>query len=103
MNKYLLIVIGVGIAFGLVYLYGESRYSTGFAVAEKRMSDQVARLSKAHAEALARAIEANRKKEIEFHAKLSKLRDIKDTTGCLDRPLPPDYDRGLRDLYPGKR
>ena len=106
MNRYAVMIaigiFGVGLFLSLVYFHGEARYKSGYSKAREEASAQVANMAKQHGIELAKAIEKTRQQEIAFHAKLKNLQSVKDTTGCLDRPL-GEFTERLRDAYPGKR
>ena len=90
--------------FGItLYFYGDAREGEGAAKERAKMASQVSEIAKKHAIELAKAIEKTRQQEVAFHAKLSKLQTVKDSTGCLDRALPPEFIERLRDTYPDQR
>ena len=107
MNRYAvmiaIVVFGLGLFLSLVYFHGESRYKAGYSKAREEAANQVSTAAKKHATELAKAIEKTRQQEVAFHAKLKRLQTVQDPTGCLDRPLSPEYLERLRDTYPGKR
>ena len=100
-TKIVVAVFLLGLFGTIIYLHGESRYDAGYSKAREEVSTQVANIAKQHAIELAKAIEKTRQQEVAFHAKLSKLQTVKDSTGCLDRALPEEFILRLKELYLG--